>query len=80
MKNENANDNGDGLIPWGEFLRGNGLSITTGWRFKRQGYISPLNISGRLYVRKSEAGKFLERASAGEFAKPVRIPGRKAGE
>jgi len=77
MQRQLEQTSGDSLIPWPHFLRENGLSVTTGWRFKKQGFLSPINITGRLYIRRSDAEKFLDRATAGDFARPIRAPGRK---
>lgn len=66
---QNQTENTDGLLSWDSFLRDAGLSHTTGWRWKKAGFISAININGRLYVRRSEMMRFLEAAARGDYAK-----------
>ncbi len=56
------------LKPWAEWLREAGVGPVTGWRWRKRGWITPVNISGRLYVAAEEMERFEKRAAAGEFA------------
>jgi len=59
----------DHLIKYAEFLIKNGFSTTSGWRLRKKGFVNPINIEGHWYIKQSEIKNFLNRASAGEFAK-----------
>ena len=69
MSNKQQTNNTDGLLSWDSFLRDAGLSPTTGWRWKKAGFIETININGRLYCRHSEMARFLEAAARGDYAK-----------
>jgi len=56
------------ITAFGKFLESVGCSRTTGWRWRKLGWIKTLPISGRPYVRREEIDRFLARAQAGEFA------------
>jgi hypothetical protein len=47
-----------------------GISATTAWRYCKSGWLHPLNIAGRPYLKLSDIAEFEARAAAGEFAKP----------
>ena len=69
MINElNSDLNGQELLPFNSFLKSNGRSASCGWRWRQKGWITTINISGRLYVSKAECERFHQRAAAGEFA------------
>ena len=46
-----------------------GRSDTTGWRWARNGWIHPINISGKNYITQDDRAQFEARAAQGEFAK-----------
>jgi len=54
-----------------------GVSPVTGWRYRRRGWITPVNIAGRLFVAADEIARFTERAKQGEFAAHQRPPLRR---
>ena len=64
------------LRSWDSWLQEIGRTHTTGWRWRKCGWISPINISGRLYISAEEISKFTRRAAAGEFAKEHKVPAR----
>jgi hypothetical protein len=65
----NTELNGHALVPFNSFLKQNGRSPSSGWRWRKNGFIQTINISGRLYVSQDEISRFRARAAAGEFAK-----------
>lgn len=68
----NTDLNGHALVPFNSFLKQNGRSPSSGWRWRKNGWIKIINISGRLYVSREEIEKFQARAAAGEFARQSR--------
>ena len=62
------------LHPFDEFLRGKGLTRTTGFRYRRAGIIKTVNIFGRLYITAQEVREFEERAVRGEYSKKPNTP------
>jgi hypothetical protein len=68
------------LIPFDRWLDSIGRTSATGWRYRRLGWISTLNISGRVYVTRDEIARFEERAARGEFSNTHVTPSRKEGE
>jgi hypothetical protein len=58
------------------FMELSGLSAVTLYRWRKSGFLKTLNISGRLYVARSEIARFNARAAAGEFAKQIVRPPR----
>jgi hypothetical protein len=70
MQNINNTDlNGHALVPFNSFLKQNGRSSSSGYRWRKNGWIKTINISGHLYVSQDEIDRFQKRAAAGEFAK-----------
>lgn len=45
-----------------------GKSRTTGWRWRKKGWVSCFKIDGTWYISAVEINRFWERAQAGEFA------------
>jgi hypothetical protein len=66
------------LVCFTTFLESLGVTQATGWRFRKRGWVKTLNLSGRLYVARSEIERFHRRAAAGEFSKTHKTPKRKA--
>jgi hypothetical protein len=64
------------LRSWDGWLQELGRTHTTGWRWRKCGWINPINISGRLYISADEISRFTRRAAAGEFAKEHKVPVR----
>ena len=64
----NTIDKGPAIVPFGKFLRTIGRSRTTGWRWRRLGWIDVVTIAGRPYVRREDIETFVARARRGEFA------------
>jgi hypothetical protein len=53
-----------------------GISHTTGWRWRKNGWLTTVNIAGRPYLTDKALAEFMRRAEAGEFAKEPKVPGR----
>jgi len=60
------------------FLDSLGITPPTGWRWRKRGWITTLNIAGRVYISREEINRFYERVAAGEFSKTHKTPKRKA--
>lgn len=58
-----------GLRAWGRWLQDVGIDPVTGWRWRQRGWISTINLAGRVYVTADAVAEFERRAIAGEFAK-----------
>lgn len=56
------------------------VSSTTGWRWIKRGWITPINIAGRLYLTRAEIENFETRAANGEFARRPSGAARPSGE
>jgi hypothetical protein len=69
--------NSQGLFSYHKWLENVGVSRPTGWRWRKQGLITTLNIAGRNYITGEEIDRFQKRAAAGEFAKKSLPGGRK---
>jgi len=63
------------LDQWREQI---GKTAATIWRWRRLGWLTTLNINGRVYLTRDEIARFEARAASGEFAKPHKTPNRKA--
>lgn len=57
------------LIAFSAWLKQVGRSDTTGWRWVRAGWLSPINICGKPYLSAEDIAQFVARARAGEFAR-----------
>lgn len=67
------------LVAFDKWINEVGRSPTTAWRWRKRGWISTLNISGRVYVHRDEIDRFTARARSGEFAKAVKVPRGEGG-
>jgi hypothetical protein len=76
--NEIAGTPASPIILFGLFLQSLGVTSPTGWRWRKLGWITTLNIAGRVYVSRDEIKRFQQRAAAGEFSKTHKTPRRKA--
>ncbi len=68
------------LIALDHWLSAIPVTSTTGWRWRKRGWINTVNICGRLYVSRHEISRFEERAAAGEFSKTHKTPERKGAD
>ena len=68
----NSELNDKTIVPFNSFLKQNGRSASWGWRLRQKGWITTVNIDGRLYVSQAEIDRFHKRAAAGEFARQSR--------
>jgi len=64
------------LRSWDSWLKEIGRTHTTGWRWRKAGWIQPVNISGRLYVSDEAITSFIRRASSGGFSREHKVPVR----
>jgi hypothetical protein len=67
---QNAQERTNGhspLVPFQAWLKGIGVSRTTGWRWRKAGFIHTVCIMGRHYLLQKEIELFTRRAAAGEF-------------
>jgi hypothetical protein len=55
------------LVSFDSWLDEIGISRTTGWRWRKAGFIKTVCIAGRLYLLHEEIETFTRRALAGEF-------------
>jgi hypothetical protein len=65
------------LIAYDHWLVEVGISSATGWRWRRDGLITTVNILGRVYVSRDAVEAFERRAAAGDFAKAHTTPRKK---
>jgi hypothetical protein len=65
------------IILFDRFLESLGVTSSTGWRWRKSNWLKTLNISGRVYIARSEIDRFQQRVLAGEFAKPHKVPNPK---
>ena len=66
--------NSAGPFAYHAWLESIGVSRPTGWRWRKNGMITTINISGRNYITQAEIDRFQKRAAAGEFAKTIQPP------
>lgn len=67
----------EALVSFDRFIQDNQFSAVTGWRYRKRGWLTVINIAGRWYIERAEINRFLERARAGEFSKTPACPKRK---
>ncbi len=75
MTDSNSKARG-GLRVWSQWLQDIGIAPVTGWRWRRRGWITTVNLAGRQYVSAEAIAEFERRADAGEFAKVPAITNR----
>jgi hypothetical protein len=66
------------IILFDRFLGEVGVTPPTGWRWRKAGWITTLNIAGRVYISREEINRFYQRVEAGEFSRTHKTPKRKA--
>src|SRR5690349_2926651 len=59
-----------------KFCEKAGISDTTAWRWRKSGWLTTVNIAGRLYLTDKALADFMRRAEAVEFAKEPKVPNR----
>lgn len=59
------------LNTWAERV---GIQPITTWRWRKNGWLRTVNISGRVYITQDALEEFTRRAEAGEFAKKHAAP------
>lgn len=70
-----------GLRSFSRWLAEIGVTETTGWRWRKRGWVETVNISGRHYLSEAEIRRFESRATTGEFAQaPAGCAARKIGQ
>ena len=65
------------LISLGAWIEQVGITSCTVWRWRKQGWLTPINICGRLYLSRTNIEEFIQRAQRGEFAQIHIVPGLK---
>jgi hypothetical protein len=68
------------LLAFDRWLKDIDRTPATGWRWRKRGWISTVNICGRLYISRNEINRFETRAAAGEFSKTHATPKRKGAD
>jgi hypothetical protein len=53
------------LLAFDRWLQDFGRTPASGWRYRQRGWISTINIAGRLYVTRDEVARFEARAGGG---------------
>jgi hypothetical protein len=61
------------LVPYDDWLKSIGLDRGTGYRYRKAGILTAVNIFGRLYLTRTEIERFEKRALAGDFARKSAI-------
>ena len=64
----NEQENVPQIMSLEKFLDSIGRSRTTGYRWRKNGFLRAITISGRPYVTCEAVAEFMRRASAGELA------------
>jgi hypothetical protein len=59
----------NGWIALNKWLDHIGVSATTGWRWRKRGWLHVVNIAGRMYLTRAALTEFEQRAQAGEFSR-----------
>ena len=77
MSNHSISAPISGLVSFDAWLKDIDKTPATGWRWRQRGWISTVNICGRVYVSRTEIARFEARASAGEFRTVHKTPSRK---
>ncbi|HEY9172210.1 MAG TPA: hypothetical protein VI136_08010 [Verrucomicrobiae bacterium] len=63
-----------GLRSYNSWLQEIQVSDVTGWRWRKRGWITVQNISGRAYIEQAEINRFIERVKRGDFAQRPVVP------
>ena len=62
------------LFSFDAWLEGIDKTRTTGWRWRKEGIVSTINIFGKLYITRAEIERFEQKAMSGGFHKEVISP------
>ncbi len=62
------------LLLFGRWLKDLGRSECTGWRWRKNNWVSTLNLAGRIYITRAEILRFEQRATRGEFSLEHKVP------
>ena len=65
-----------GIFALNRWLRQMGVTPITGWRWRENGWLTTINICGRVYISAEAIDEFTRRAKAGEFACLHTVPRR----
>jgi hypothetical protein len=71
LTNYEFHSNSEIPISLSHFLKRMGISTTTGWRWRKEGWLKATNIAGRHYIRAEDLRQFNERAKNGDFSKKI---------
>ncbi len=74
----NDYDKTDGLVPFEKWRRDTGISRSTSWRWRCNGWVHAFRIGGKVYVNLNEVARFVELAKSGQFAKQPMVKVRLA--
>ena len=69
FQNDSRTFETSGLLSLSSYTKRTGISAITAWRWRRNGWLPTVNISGRAYLRVEDIAEFERRAAAGEFSK-----------
>jgi hypothetical protein len=78
MKMNAVQTEGKGVVAFQKWRRDTGISRSTAWRWRRNGWLTTFDINGRLFVDLGEVARFVAIAKSGRFAKRLNTPVRKA--
>jgi hypothetical protein len=79
MKTQISTSDGATIQSFASFLQALGRDPITGWRWRKAGMITTVNIAGRQYITAEAIAEFKRRAEAGEFAREHKTPLRRKG-
>ena len=67
------------LVTLNSWLTSLGVQPITAYRWRRKGWLSTINICGRVYISRDTIADFERRAAAGEFAQKHIAPRKEGG-
>jgi hypothetical protein len=76
MKMKAVHTEGKGVVAFQKWRRDTGISRSTAWRWRRNGWLTTFDINGRLFVDLAEVARFVATAKSGRFAKRPNTPGK----
>lgn len=85
VMNQRASENTTAQSPVSNFcaydkwLEEMGISAATGWRWRRDGLITTVNILGRIYISREAVKAFEQKAADGAFSKVHFTPRKNHG-
>ncbi len=57
------------IVPFDQWLKELSLDRSTGYRYRKAGIVSAIEVFGRLYITREEIARFEARAGAGDFSR-----------